>query len=331
MYRIAIFATIGILSMCAPTARALEVVEYNPWSGTNSQTHSDDGSSDMDGFYQPIGLTTAASGTIVTAVRILGSITTTNANDLKLYLYQQEHSDFSGATLQACQFTHVTGEATTTTGVIQYTSPGCTLNGEGWYLLFVYSQSNNLQNWHVEGATTQFRSQPRIRFAENDPGSLPSKWQDAGPDPNIYAMWFQLLSASSSIPVLDIGSMSTTSVARQIAISATASGESCVEAEGVLSYALCSVFAFLFMPDPGTLLRFNGILDPYRNKPPFAYFAAASALFDAFSTSTPAAFGLQTYDILDQIPLLTAGLAALLFLVTGLWVFYRITHFNFQS
>lgn len=336
---------LGAIAVAVPTNASLaqSVVDTYPWTGINSEIHDDDGSSDNDGFLQPLGLVPIASGTPIAYIRISGSITLTSANNASLLLIQREHSDYSGAILQLCQYyldsttsLHPLGAGTYNGYLTFYPSGGneCVINGEGWYMLNPQSFFNNFQDWYVEGSSLPFRTLPRIRFSENN-ADLTTQWVNGTEDDNIQAMWFQMFDTSTSTTAVFVfGNLATSSANTTLnaLLADIGTGEACLQADGTLGYAFCYVTAYLFTPTPETIADFRQLLDPYENKPPFAYFGALNAAFAAFSTTTTPYY---SYALVASVATFfnpfSTGLAVILWVLFGVWLLHRIMNFDFHS
>lgn len=314
---------------------AQTVVDTYPWAGIQSET--------IDGgehLMQPIGLTPIASGTSISKIRLLANPLEITTNDgARMYLRQYEHSDYSGSTLQQCEFRleEYSGfgppTATTHSGFVTIYNAlaPCIINGEGWYALYIGSVFGNVNESRFEGNTVPFRGEPPLVHVANNTAAYSTGTADA----NIQAVWFQIFDSSTStqaIFVFDSLSTTTNNTTLNDLLADVSTDTGCVNADSTLGYAFCYVLTFLFTPRPETIADFRYLLDPYENKPPFAYFGAISDAFEAFSTTTTPyyAFPLVASAATFFTPFST-GLAVILWVLFGVWLLYRITTFDFHQ
>jgi len=90
--------------------------------------------------------------------------------------------------------------------------------------------------------------------------------------------------------------------------------------------------AALFSPDGATLLKYTTLGDTLTRKPPIGYFTAAGRLIASTTASSTASFSIPYASfVAGTLGTLEDGLAAVLWVLTGWWVFHRLRKFNFQS
>ena len=101
----------------------------------------------------------------------------------------------------------------------------------------------------------------------------------------------------------------------------------CDPESGFFSYSFCSMFSYLFVPDPSNLNQFSDLADGIKYKPPIGYFYALQTAFTSLATSTTStsfiSLGALKDNIIDPI---RSAFIWLLWLTFGMWLFNRIRH-----
>lgn len=118
-----------------------------------------------------------------------------------------------------------------------------------------------------------------------------------------------------------------------LASSTVSANEYCTNATGVLAYDFCHIMVWLFVPQSSTLSQFATIIDPYQHKPPLGYFYTAYDAIGSFATTSTTTLDMTQPDAVLSGFLhgLYVGFQWTIWIAALLWVFRRITRFNFHA
>lgn len=108
----------------------------------------------------------------------------------------------------------------------------------------------------------------------------------------------------------------------------------CDPNSGFISYSICSLLVSLFVPSQSVLNQFSNLTTNINTKPPIGYFTAIMNAVGSLTSTTPA-FTISV-DSTDPVNTtffspIRIGLAWILWLAFGFWVFHRFRHFHFTN
>jgi len=136
---------------------------------------------------------------------------------------------------------------------------------------------------------------------------------------------------TSGAPVSVPGQEVTQDIACSFVISDTGINTIDNVVNGVVN-GTCKVLTWLIVPKQSDFTQFSSTWDGIKNKPPFGWFTVTSNSLGAFSTSTPATSTPASLNIISNFTRpVDYGLAFLVFLSFGFFIFHRFRKFNFHQ
>jgi len=106
----------------------------------------------------------------------------------------------------------------------------------------------------------------------------------------------------------------------------------CDPNSGFFANSFCNLFQYLFQPDSKYYATILANKDLIVTKPPFGYLSAFETAFNADATTTggQAAIGSYLAYFSGTLGFLRTGLASILWVLLGLWIFHRVRKWEFQ-